>query len=227
MVKGRVQCPAREVEHRASEASCGASLLRSDVPHTEEVKREFLQIITEESGKLQELVENLLDTSRIQAGAFIVDKKHINIEELAKQIMVRAQTTTTRHLFLLEFDPLPEVQADPRRLEQVLQNLLDNAIKYSPNGGRITVTGKIEDHYIQINVADEGPGIPESEFKKIFEPFYRIPAPATQQIRGAGLGLTICRAIIEAHRGIIWAESVPGKGSVFSFTLPLREDSHE
>ncbi|MBI4302049.1 MAG: GHKL domain-containing protein, partial [Chloroflexi bacterium] len=107
--------------------------------------------------------------------------------------------------------------------EQVLHNLLDNAVKYSPHGGQITIIGKAKDDHIQISVADEGQGIPQAELNKIFDAFHRVQSSNTQQARGAGLGLTICKAIVEAHGGNIWVESTQGKGSVFSFTLPLEE----
>jgi signal transduction histidine kinase len=200
------------------------TLLRSDVHHPGETRREFLQIIEEESEKLQELVENLLDASTIQAGSFAIDKKPVGIPELAKQAVERAQTTTDRHSFSLRFDTLPPtVPGDPRRLEQVLHNLLDNAVKYSPPGGRITISGEMRDDHIQVSIADEGQGIPQVELLKIFDPFYRAPGSDSRQEKGVGLGLTICKAIIEAHGGSIWAESTSGNGSILSFTLPLQD----
>lgn len=199
------------------------TLLRSDVKHTEEIRQEFLQIINEESEKLQELIENLLDTSRIQSGSFVIDKRPMDIVELARQVVEKAKTTTDKHAFSLLFDTPPaSVHGDPRRLEQVLQNLLDNAIKYSPHGGLITIREEMRDEHIQISVSDQGRGISQGELTKIFDAFYRIPGTEAQKIRGAGLGLTICKAIVEAHGGRIWAESAPGKGSAFHFTLPLQ-----
>ncbi len=200
------------------------TLLRSDVGHSPETRQEFLQIIKEESERLQELVENLLDTSRIQAGSFTVEKKPTDIEELAQKVVEKVQSITDRHSFVLRFDPsLPSVPGDSQRLEQVLHNLLDNAIKYSPLGGQITISGEMKNHSIQVSVADEGQGIPQAEQIKIFESFYRIQGPDNRKVGGVGLGLTICRAIVEAHGGDIWAESTAGRGSVFYFTLPLQE----
>ena len=200
------------------------TLLRSDMSHSEETRQEFLQIIREESEKLQELVENLLDTSRVQAGRFAVEKRPIDIVEMAQKVVEKAQLITDRCSFLLRFDPsLPLVPGDSRRLEQVLHNLLDNAIKYSPRGSQITVSGKLEDNHIQVTVTDEGQGIPQAELTKIFDAFYRIPGPGAQKVGGAGLGLTICKAIMAAHGGSIWVESTLGKGSVFYFTLPLQD----
>jgi K+-sensing histidine kinase KdpD len=201
------------------------TLLRSDVSHSEETTQEFLQIIKEESEKLQELVENLLDTSRVQAGSFAVEKRPIDIMELAQKVVEKAQLITDQHSFVLRFDSLlPLIPGDSRRLEQVLHNLLDNATKYSPRGSQITISGKLEDDHIQISVTDEGQGIPKAELTKIFDAFYRIPNPDALKVKGAGLGLTICKAIVDAHGGNIWAENAPNKGSVFYFTLPLQED---
>ncbi len=200
------------------------TLLRSDVPHSGETRQEFLQIIKEESEKLSDLVENLLDTSRIQAGSFAVEKRPTDIVELTRKVVEKVQSITDRHSLLLHFAPLPpSVPGDSRRLEQVLHNLLDNAIKYSPQDSQITISGEIKNDHIQVSVADEGQGIPQTELPKIFDAFYRIPGHDDQKVRGAGLGLTICRAIVEAHGGSIWAENARGKGSVFCFTLPLRE----
>jgi signal transduction histidine kinase len=200
------------------------TLLRSDVPHNEETRQEFLQIIKEESEKLQELVEDLLDTSRIQAGSFAVEKKPTDIKELAQKVVEKVQSITDQYSFLLHFDPkLRSVPGDSRRLDQVLQNLLDNAVKYSPQGSQITISGKMKNDHIQVSIADEGQGIPQAELTQIFDTFYRIPGPDAQRVQGAGLGLTICRAIVEAHGGNIWVESTLGKGSIFYFTLPLQE----
>ena len=200
------------------------TLLRPDVSHNEETRREFLQIIEEESQKMRELVENLLDTSRIQAGTFTVEKKPINIGELAQIVVKKVESITDQHSLFLSFDPkLPSVLGDSRRLEQVLHNLLDNAIKYSPQGSRITISGKLKNDHIQLCVTDEGQGMPEADLPKIFDAFYRIHNPDAQNVRGSGLGLTICKSIVEVHGGNIRVESTPGKGSIFCFTLPLQE----
>ncbi len=140
--------------------------------------------------------------------------------------MERVESITDQYYLFLSFDPkLTSVLGDSRRLEQVLYNLLDNAIKYSPQGSQITISGKLKNDHAQVCVADEGQGIPQAELPKVFDAFYRIPSPDAQKVRGVGLGLTICRAIVETHGGSIWVDSVPGKGSIFCFTLPLQEGS--
>lgn len=198
------------------------TLLRPEVKPSEETQKEFLQIIKEESEKLQILVENLLDTSRIQAGNFNIEKRTVNFIELTKRVIEKVKAVTEFHSLTYKFESfLPTIQGDPQRLEQVIQNLLDNAIKYSPKGGKITVSGKIEDENLHINVADEGQGMPQGELQRIFTPFYRVRSSHGSKVGGAGLGLSICQAIVEAHGGRIWAESADGKGSIFHFTLPL------
>ncbi len=114
---------------------------------------------------------------------------------------------------------LPVIRADARRLEQVFDNLLDNALRYSP-GGRVAVSARVDDGKVQFTVSDEGVGIPAGELRHIFDAFYRGRSPAVEKVKGSGLGLTICKGIVEAHGGRIWAESTPGKGSRFHFTLP-------
>jgi two-component system sensor histidine kinase VicK len=114
---------------------------------------------------------------------------------------------------------------DPKCIEQVLRNLLSNAVKYSPNGGTITVQGRKDEGRLLIQVSDQGIGIPEEDLDKVFERFYRVENEITQNIRGVGLGLPVCRGIVEAHGGRIWAESTLGVGSVFSFTLPIGDGS--
>ncbi len=202
------------------------TLLRSDVSHSQETRQEFLQIIKEESETLLELVENLLDTSRIQAGSFIVEKNPTDLVELTQKVVERVKLIADSHSFRMRFDSaFPCVPGDSRRLEQVLHNLLNNAIKYSPQGSQINISGEIKGGNIQISVADEGQGIPQADLTKIFDAFYRVPAPDARKERGAGLGLTICKAIVEAHGGSIWAKSTLGKGSIFYFTLLLKESA--
>jgi signal transduction histidine kinase len=113
---------------------------------------------------------------------------------------------------------------DVRRIEQVLRNLLHNATKYSPDGGTITVRGRGDNGQILVWVSDQGVGIPPQDLERVFERFYRVDNEITQKTRGAGLGLSVCQGIVEAHGGRIWAESVLGEGSTFYFTLPLTAD---
>ncbi len=198
------------------------TLLRTDVLPSEATRREFLEVIRHEAGKLQELVDNLLDTARLQAGGLMVNTKPVDLGALVRSVVEKARETSPMHRFALEFpDVFPLVLGDERRLEQVLNNLIDNAVKYMPDGGTIRVRGEVQDRRIAVGVQDEGEGIPGEYLGKVFEPFFRVDVPLTRQVRGTGLGLAICRGIVEAHGGSIWVESGPGRGSTFTFKLPL------
>jgi signal transduction histidine kinase len=188
----------------------------------EETRQEFLGIIVEETDKLQELIENLLDASRLQAGSLSVEKRPIDLRDLVEHLLGRAGRNSQMHSLVNSLPPsIPPVPADPRRIEQVMANLVHNAIKYSPHGGRITIGGQWDGSSVTISVADEGEGIARKDLDLIFDPFYRGDSQLTRTVRGTGLGLAICRGIVEAHGGRIWVESDAGKGSCFSFTLPL------
>ena len=122
----------------------------------------------------------------------------------------------------IDFSPdFPPVFADPEKIDDVLTNLLDNAIKFSPKGGRITVTGETSGNEALMTIADEGIGIASRDRERIFDRFYRADNTMTKTTQGIGLGLHICKATIEAHGGRIWVKSRPGKGSRFTFTLPI------
>jgi two-component system sensor histidine kinase VicK len=126
---------------------------------------------------------------------------------------------------VLDFPPEPLIATvDARAIERVLRNLLGNAVKYSPEGGTITVHGHREETHLLISVRDEGIGIPAEELDKVFERFYRIDRKETAEVGGVGLGLAVCRSVVESHGGHIWAESTPQEGSTFFFTLPLESD---
>lgn len=203
------------------------ALLRPDAQWNEETLREGLSAIVEESEHLNRLIDDLLDASRLQAGALPLQIEEVALDELAERVVRRFQAQTDRHSLATRFPPdFPVVPGDPHRLEQVLSNLVSNAIKYSPDGGRIRVRGQVRPDEVVITVTDEGIGIPAAQQAYIFEPFYRVDDSASRTTEGVGLGLYLAKAIVEAHGGRIWVESEPGKGSAFSFALP-REQSNE
>lgn len=199
------------------------TLRREDARWDEETLREGLNIIVEESDRLDTLINNLLEASRIQAGGLKLEFSYVNLQKLAEKVVSGFRMQTKEHDLRLDFPPeLPPVPADEERLRQVLSNLINNAIKYSPKGGTIWVGAHVHKDWLTVYVADQGVGIPLEEQERIFEPFYRGKGEMSQNAAGAGLGLYLCRAIVEAHGGRIWVESQPGKGSIFAFTLPLR-----
>jgi PAS domain S-box-containing protein len=197
------------------------TLSREDAEWGRQTVRESLAVIEEEADRLTELIDNLLDVSRLQAGALKLEIGFVDVARLAEKTVEKFRTQTTRHTFAMDFPAdLPIVPGDEMRLRQVLDNLLSNAIKYSPDGGRIRVSGRADDRQVYVAVTDEGVGIPEDEQENVFDRFYRVRSGVGQRTKGAGLGLFLVKAVVEAHGGRVWVESQPGHGSTFVFTLP-------
>ncbi|MBM4466256.1 MAG: PAS domain S-box protein [Chloroflexi bacterium] len=205
------------------------TLRREDAQWDEDTLRQGLAVIAEESDRLNKLIDNLLDASRLQASAFKLELSYLQVDKLAEKVMDEFRTQSSEHMFTLDFPPdpspgsghrFPAVRGDIERLRQVLTNLLSNAIKYSPRGGLIRTGGWADDDWVYVYVADEGIGIPRSEQERIFERFYRAESPLTRRTEGAGLGLYLCKEVVEAHGGKIWVQSEPGKGARFIFKLP-------
>lgn len=198
------------------------TLLRDDIAVDAGTQKEFLQIIDEESQKLQRMIDELLDASRLQAGRLHVERTPISLKVFLKAALHKASLALVQAGHSLQAR-LPaqdaEVLADPTRIEQVLHNLLDNAARYSDPGTPIEVAATVDGGHAMVSVTDHGDGIPQAELERIFEPFYR--GANSRGARGAGLGLTICRGILESHGGNLWVESSQGQGSTFLFSLPL------
>jgi signal transduction histidine kinase len=206
----------------ASIKGFATTLLRQDVQWDETTRREFLSIIDTESDRLSELIGNLLDMSRIEAGVLAVEAEPVDLLPLLQETTAGFQMMTREHRITLRAPShLPLVMADARRIRQVLRNLIENALKYSPGGGPVTIAAELQSGQVQISVADEGIGIQAYLQDRIFDRFYQADSASTREVGGVGLGLSICKAIVEAHGGQIWAESEPGRGSTFYFTLPL------
>ncbi len=198
------------------------SLLREDVTWDQKTQRDFLEIIDAESDRLAELISNLLDMSRIDAGTLAMEQEEVRMGTLLREAIEAAKVQAPKHVFALDIPPrLPLVSADPRRIRQVLRNLLENAVKYSSPGSKVAVAVDFDRQSVTISVADEGTGIPEEYQERIFERFFQVDSASTRRVGGSGLGLAISRSIVEAHGGRIWVESEPGNGSTFFFTLPL------
>jgi signal transduction histidine kinase/DNA-binding response OmpR family regulator len=202
------------------------TLLREDVDFDRETQREFLRDIEEETDKLEKIVDNLLDLSQMKDGRLHLEKCSTDLGQLAREVMETMEVQLTQHRFVHDFPSDPLVATvDPKRIEQVLRNLLSNALKYSPEGGIITVQGRGDKRQLLVRISDQGMGIPSEDLERVFERFYRVENEITQGVRGAGLGLAVCRGIVEAHGGRIWVESTLGVGSTFYFTLPVGSGS--
>jgi signal transduction histidine kinase len=205
-----------------------STLARTDARWNKKTLHAGLQVIEEECDRLSKLVNRLLLASRIETRTATLKREEVHLPTLAGKVLRRMQATTTKHTFVTDFDPdLPVVEADPEQIEEVLTNLVDNAIKYSPQGGHITITGRMSGGSVRVTVADEGIGIPRRELERIFERFRRGEDSQVEKVRGVGLGLYICKSIVEAHGGRMEVTSEPGKGSRFTFSLPLESPSGE
>lgn len=215
-------------------AISGFARLLTNKGITEEQRKEFIDALVDSAQRLLRLVNDLLDLTKLEAG---IMKLHIRPVELSTVIDSVVEMLTPlalnkqQKLSVALTEQLPSVMADPDRLAQVLTNLLSNAIKFTPEGGHITVSAKLVEQdraqgthfFVQVSVADTGPGIPPEDLQRIFEKYHQVEMEAkwTYGIKGTGLGLPLTKALVEAHGGKIWVESELGKGSVFHFTLPI------
>jgi two-component system sensor histidine kinase KdpD len=191
---------------------------RANVP--EATRRTLLESILGESQRMNRLIGNLLDMIRVESGALQVQKEWQLLEEPVGVALIRLEDRLRDHPVTVSLPPdLPLVPLDEVLIEQVLINLLENAAKYTPPGTPIEITAAALDGMVRVDVADRGPGFEPGEETRIFEKFYR--ASGTTAAGGVGLGLTICRGIVTAHGGKIWADNRPNGGAVFRFTLPL------
>jgi PAS domain S-box-containing protein len=177
-----------------------------------------------ESESLSHLIENLLELSRAQAQQLSLYSELTDVKTLVKEALSKIKRQAPLHRFVTSIPDEPMlVHADPLRIERILYNLLDNAAKYSPPGSQIRVSVNEEQERLVIGVRDRGQGLSSSEQDRIFGPFQRLENKRPDQARGAGLGLMVCRRLVEAHGGDIWVESKKGKGSTFFFSLPRRK----
>jgi two-component system, OmpR family, sensor histidine kinase KdpD len=198
-----------------------SSLLEDEAQVDPTIRRELLHSVYEEVERLNRLVNNLLDMMRLEAGAVTVRKEWHVLEEVVGTALAHMEKRLHDRVVEIHLSPdLPLVHLDAVLIEQVLVNLLDNAVKYTPTENPIDISASQENGTVRVDVADRGPGFPPGDEERVFEKFYR---GHTGSIRGVGLGLTICRAIVEAHGGKIWAEGRQGGGALVRFTLPARE----
>ncbi len=198
------------------------TLRRKDVSWDSEIVQDSLEVIEEEADRLTELIENLLDASRLQAGGFSLNLAEIRMDEFAIEMAERFETQTEKHKIVVQFpEGFPVIVGDKNRLEQVFYNLLSNAIKYSPKGGDILISGQIRLEQIIVCIQDQGIGIAQEDIPHVFDRFYRAEE-AAKNTQGVGLGLYLSKAIIEAHQGSIWVEQRTDAGTRVCFSL-LRE----
>jgi len=197
---------------------------RNSVP--EETAQELLDDVVIESERLNQMLENLLSINSIRAGRLEPETEPVLVEPLCRRVANDIARRTTIHQFVVDIDAsIPPVEADANHLEQVLRNLYENAIKYSPRGGRIRITAREERGAVSIQISDEGIGIAQDHLDQLFERFRRPGAPAT--VRGMGLGLYLSRHLVEAQGGELSVSSEgPGKGATFTIALPVATGWH-
>jgi signal transduction histidine kinase len=194
------------------------SLLREDTVWDKATQREFLNIIDEEADRLARLIEDMLESARLQSKTLQFKFSPVRIDALMRDVATRINMHHPELKITFNFETLPPIRGDGTRLSQVFENLFSNAIKYSP-GSEIVIGMRASVENIRITFADKGEGISEDYLPFVFERFYRVPGERT--VTGTGLGLYICKQIIMAHHGNIWVESVLGKGATFIIELPV------
>jgi two-component system sensor histidine kinase KdpD len=198
-----------------------SSLLDSDSSLDEAIRRELLETAFEESERLNRLVGNLLDMTRMEGGALRINRKLCELRDvLGSSLEQLKDKTKTREIGIDIPRDFPEVPMDYSFMMKVFSNLIDNALKYSPEDTPIDIKARVVADDAMIEVSDHGPGIPEGDLSHVFEKFYRVERP--EQVKGTGLGLSICRGIVEAHSGEISARNNAGGGASFVVTLPLK-----
>ena len=201
------------------------SLLDAEAHHDVEQRRELLVTVLEETDRLNRLVGNILDLAKIRAGALIPRRVRASIDEIAEAVVTRIRPRVPEGIELdLQFpSTLPEAPVDPVQIDQVLTNLIENAIRHSPPDGVVRVHLSQAGRAVRARVADEGPGVAPEEREKVFDAFYR--GKEAPESAGSGLGLTIANAVVTAHGGRIWVEETTGGGTAFVFDVPLEESA--
>ena len=200
----------------------GFSELMRDEDLTVAEMKEYAGDINKDAQRLNRMITEMLDLDRMESGRMTLNRERTDVNAIVSEAAQRLASSASRHAIRLNLDPeLPLIEIDKDKINQVLLNLLSNAVKYSPEGGPIAVSTRVEGEMVHVFVRDSGMGIPADSLEKVFERFSRLESGATRYIQGTGLGLPISRQIVEMHGGRAWVESTLGEGSVFQFTLPL------
>ena len=201
-----------------------STMLAEDVEWDRASQHEFLTIISDESDRLTNLVNNLLDLSRIEAGSLKLSLEKFDLRDMIQRAAKGARLSP-KNKFEVQMKPLlPAFQADPLRFESILRNLIENAVKYAGEEAEIKVEVSKQNGEFLFRVSDTGPGIPAGDSQRIFDSFYRVDDSLTRLASGAGLGLTICQGLVRAHGGKIWSEPQP-RGACIAFTIPANTKS--
>jgi signal transduction histidine kinase len=198
------------------------TLLAEDVAWEPHEQRDFIHTIQRETNRLEELIDHLLDLTRLEAGMLPITPAPHSLDHILEDMLPQFNALTRGQKLLLRLpDELPPVLVDAKRIAQVLVNLVRNASAYAPGGTQITISARVLGEFVQVDVTDQGPGIPPAERKRVFEAFRRGVREENGPGQGAGLGLAICKGLVEAHAGRIWVKKSPTSGATLSFTIPL------
>jgi PAS domain S-box-containing protein len=198
------------------------TLLADDVTWEPDEQRDFIQTIQQETNRLQELIDHLLDLSRLEAGMLPILLEPYSLSKIIEDAMPQIHILTSGQKLTVHLPAnLPPIYADAKRIAQVLVNLVRNASTYAPKGTEISISANVRGGFVQINVNDQGPGIPPAEHKRVFKAFRRGANVESSSMQGAGLGLAICKGLVEAHGGRIWINKKTTPGANISFTIPL------
>lgn len=197
------------------------ALLLEEIDWPDEKRHEFLRLVAEECDNLEGMVGEILDSSLIDVGQLVIERQPLRLPHLAKEVTDDMQLRTKIHKLVADFPSgFPIVDADPHRITQVMRNILDNAIKYSPDGGLVLIRGEVRPEDVVVSIADQGVGISPEDLIPLFEKYFRVKSATGYHVPGTGLGLPVARSIVEAHGGRIWAESKVGEGTTLYFSLP-------
>jgi signal transduction histidine kinase len=217
-----VSMVSHELRSPLTNISGAVELMLEEDDLSDEYARKMLGVVGEQSDRLIRLVRGILDVSRIDAGRLFLDREEVDMMPILERVVSSLQATTVFHWFELPAtNESPLVWGDEDRIEGILFNLLDNAIKFSPSGGQISIRMDARDEEIAVSITDSGVGIAPHKQQEIFRKFHRLDSEDSRESYGHGLGLYITKGLVEAHGGKIWVESTEQEGSTFTFTLPL------
>jgi len=200
------------------------ALLLNELMWDEEKRMEFLRLIEEACNDMEGMLKDILDSSLIEVERLELECQPLRLHHIARDLATEIQQRSKTHMPVVDFPPeFPIVEADPRWIKQVFRNIIDNAVKYSPEGGLIVVKGEVRPADVVVSIADQGIGISPENLIPLFEKYFRVRSAASLHVSGTGLGLPIARAVVEAHGGRIWVESKVGEGTTVFFSLPRSE----
>jgi two-component system sensor histidine kinase KdpD len=207
----------------ASIKASATALLQDDLQLVPEQRFELLRTVVEETDRLNRLIGNILELARVRAGALVPSKEPTALDEVVDSVLHRMQPVLGGVRVRTLLRDTPDVAADPVQIDQVLSNLIENAVRFSAPGGEVVVSTAAWHSSVQIRVVDHGPGIAPADRERVFEAFARVGASAPDEAGGSGLGLAIAKAIVEAHGGRIWIEGVPAGGTAVVVELPVAD----